>query len=56
MLFWWLEKNGQLSSADKVDELYELVSDKISVTGTDYENITNRELTRNTKGLFPKKV
>ena len=56
MLFWWLEKNGTLTSADKVDRLYELVSDTTGVTGTDYESITNRELTLNTKGLFPKKV
>lgn len=56
MLFWWIEKNGKLTTADKVDRLYDLVSDKIAVTGTDYESITNRELTLNTKGLFPKKV
>lgn len=56
MLFWWLEKNGQLSAADKADKLYDLVSDKIGITGADYESVTNRELTLNTKGLFPKKV
>ena len=56
MLFWWLEKNGQLSSADKVDKLYELISDEIIISGTDYKSITSRELTLNTKGLFPNKV
>ena len=56
MLFWWLEKNGQLSSADKVDKLYELISDEINISGTDYKSITSRELTLNTKGLFPNKV
>ena len=56
MLFWWLEKNGQLSSADKVDKLYELISDEINISGTDYKSITSRELTLNTKGIFPNKV
>ena len=56
MLFWWLEKNGQLSSADKVDKLYELISDEINISGTDYKSITSRELILNTKGLFPNKV
>ena len=56
MLFWWLEKNGQLSTTDKVDKLYALISDDIATPGTDYESITNRELALNTKGLVPKKV
>ena len=56
MLFWWLEKNGQLSTTDKVDKLYAMISDDIATPGTDYESITNRELALNTKGLVPKKV
>lgn len=56
MLFWWLEKNGTLSTAEKVDKLGEIMSAKMDTSGTDYESITNREMTLNTKGLFPNKV
>ena len=56
MLFWWLGKNGQLSSADKVDKLYALISDDIVTPGTNYKSITNRELALNTKGFVPKRV
>lgn len=55
-LFWWLEVNGTLSTQDKVDKLYDLMTGKTTLTGTDYESITNRELTINTKGEFPTKV
>ena len=55
-LFWWLEVNGTLSTQDKVDKLYELMTGKTTLKGTDYESITNRELTINTKGEFPTKV
>lgn len=55
-LFWWLEVNGALSTQDKVDKLYDLMTSKTAVTGADYESITNRELTLNTKGCFPTKV
>jgi len=34
----------------------ELISDEINISGTDYKSITSRELTLNTKGLFPNKV
>lgn len=55
-LFWWLEVNGTLSTQDKVDKLYDMMAERSNITGTDYESITNRELTLNTKGLFPTKV
>lgn len=55
-LFWWLEANGTLSTQEKVDKLYDIMADKTNVTGADYASITNRELTLNTKGLFPNKV
>lgn len=32
------------------------ISDEINISGTDYKSITSRELTLNTKGLFPNKV
>lgn len=55
-MFWWLEANGTLSTQEKVDKLYDIMADKTNVTGADYASITNRELTLNTKGLFPNKV
>lgn len=56
MLFWWLEKNGQLSTNEKVDELYNLVSGNLGLNGIDYESITNKSLYLNTKRLIPEKV
>ena len=55
-LFWWLEVNGGLSTQEKVDTLYDMITAKSELTGTDYESIANRELTLNTKGCFPNKV
>jgi transposase-like protein len=55
-LFWWLEVNGRLSTQEKVDELYNIMSDRTNITGTDYDSIVTRELKLNTKGLFPSKV
>lgn len=55
-LFWWLEVNGTLGTQEKVDKLYDIMASKTNITGADYESITNRELTINTKGLFPTKV
>lgn len=56
MLFWWLEKNGQLSTKEKVDAIYNIVTDNIGADNINYEQITNRELSINTKGIIPKKV
>lgn len=55
-LFWWIEVNGALNTQEKVDKLYDIVTEKAGLTGTDYESITNRELTLNAKGLFPNKI
>ena len=55
-LFWWLEVNAGLSTQEKVDTLYDMITAKSELTGTDYESIANRELTLNTKGCFPNKV
>ena len=55
-LFWWLEVNGGLSTQEKVDTLFDMITAKSELTGTDYESIANRELTLNTKGCFPNKV
>ena len=55
-LFRWLEANGTLSTQDKIDKLYDLTTDKTTLTDTDYESITNRALIISTKGAFPTKV
>ena len=44
------------STQEKVDTLYDMITAKSELTGTDYESIANRELTLNTKGCFPNKV
>lgn len=56
MLFWWLEKNGTLSTMEKVEKLEDILAEQMDTTGANYEGITNREITLNTKGLFPTKV
>ena len=55
-LFWWLEVNGAINTQEKVDRLYDIITEKSGITGIDYESITSRELTINTKGCFPTKV
>ena len=54
IFFWWLEKNSDLTTQEKVEKLYKEVSPVIG--NTEYEDIPNRELSLNTKGLIPKKV
>lgn len=54
IFFWWLEKNSDLTTQEKVEKLYKEVSSVIG--NTEYEDIPNRELSLNTKGLIPKKV
>lgn len=54
IFFWWLEKNNNLTTPEKVEKLYNLImKNKNDAT---YEEITNRELTLNTKGLIPERV
>lgn len=54
IFFWWLEKNSDLTTQEKVEKLYKEVSSVIG--NTEYEDIPNRELSLNTKGLIPKRV
>lgn len=54
IFFWWLEKNSNLTIQEKVEKLYSEVSDVIG--RIEYNDIPNRELSLNTKGLIPKKV
>lgn len=56
MLFWWLEKNSKLTTQEKINQLYDIITEKAEMLNTTYEEITNRELSLNTKGFFPKKI
>lgn len=56
MLFYWLEKNKQLHTNQKVDSLLGVVQDSNGLDGVTLEDISDREIDFNTKGLIPKKV
>lgn len=56
ILFWWLEDNSQLSIPEKVNKLKEIISTPQNLGKLDAETLSHKELTINTKGLFPTKV
>lgn len=56
ILFWWLEDNSQLSVTEKVDKLKEIISTPQNLGQLDAKTLSQKELTINTKGLFPTKV
>jgi len=55
MLFWWQEKNKDLTAKQQVDELYSYICNRLEETMT-YEKLQDRELQLDTKGLIPTKV
>lgn len=55
MLFWWLEKDKDLTTKQLVEELYALISDHINNPIT-YEELKNRKMNLDTKGLIPVQV
>lgn len=55
MLFWWQEKNKDLSVKQQIEELYAYISSRTSELLT-YEKLQGRELQLDTKGLIPTKV
>lgn len=55
MLFWWLEKNKDLSTAQQVEELYAYICSQMEGQIT-YEKLKGRDLQLDTKGLIPKHV
>lgn len=55
MLFWWLEKNGDLSTQQQIEKLYSYLAQQVNFNLT-YEKITTRRLLLDTKGLIPIKV
>lgn len=49
MLFWWLEKNKDLTTKQMVDELYSLICDRINDPIT-YKELKSKKLGLDTKG------
>lgn len=56
VLFWWLEDNSHLSVTEKVNKLKEIISTPQNLGKLDAKTLSQKELTINTKGLFPTKV
>ena len=56
MFYIWLEKNKELNTYQKRDLLFDLISDNRHNMSMNYNRHTERELTLNTKGLYPTKV
>lgn len=53
-MFWWLEKNKDLSLQEKVDALYNLlINNALNLT---YDELIHQKLTIDTKGLIPQEV
>ena len=55
MLFWWLEKNKDLTTKQMVDELYSLICDRINDPIT-YKELKSKKLGLDTKGIIPVQV
>lgn len=55
MLFWWLEKNKDLTTKQQIEELYSYISNCISGPIT-YGELKRRKLQLDTKGLIPYNV
>lgn len=55
MLFYWLEKNDKLTTAEQVEELFDIVAGNNGLAQITRDDIQNKELDINTKG-FPKAV
>ena len=56
MFYIWLGKNKELNTYQKRDLLFDLISDNRHNMSMNYNRHTERELTLNTKGLYPTKV
>ncbi len=56
MFYIWLEKHKELNTYQKRDLLFDLISDNRHNMSMNYNRHTERELTLNTKGLYPTKV
>ena len=56
IFLWWLRKNAALSINQKVEKLYEIITDPTLNIETKYETIKNRDIDINTKDLIPKDI
>lgn len=56
MLFWWLEKNRELSVEEQVEKLYRMISNNNGLENATRKKIRHRELGIDTRGLIPKNV
>lgn len=63
MLFWWLFKYREFNTEEKAKALYSIMNDQIpdielreKVNQVTLEELQNREITLDTKGLFPTKL
>lgn len=52
MLFYWLEKNGELTTMEQVDELFDIVAGNNGLEQITKEDIQTKELDINTKGFL----
>ena len=55
MLFWWLEKDKDLTTKQMVDELYSLICNRINDPIT-YKELKSKKLGLDTKGIIPVQV
>lgn len=56
MTFWWLRKNDESPTNDKVEKLYDIIQDVSLCANTTYNKLRNRKLALNTKLYFSNKV
>lgn len=63
MLFWWLFKYRDFNTEEKAQALYSIMNDQIpdidireKVNQVTVNELRNREITLDTKGVFPKKL
>ena len=55
LLFWWIEKNGHLTSPQQAEELFSYIENRLLCTSS-YQNLQRRALPLDTKGLIPRFV
>lgn len=55
MLFWWLEKNKDLTTKQMVDELYSLICNRINDPIT-YKELKSKKLGLDAKDIIPVQV
>lgn len=56
IFMWWIRKNKELSTIQKIEKLYEIITNPEYKVNMTYERIKNREITLNTKGIIPEEI